>query len=254
MSDSEMSWKSSFRAFVHRSLFVVLIGVAAQTPLFAQSLPDEIGEDEYAVASAALLHFSNTFLRGARTLVVDQQTWADDRLQTSVNRIRQPEPEKPKEKEEDPTLRRPVNPEKTARARRLKDEWAQMTLQNSKAFADAVSDETVQDWRGKSHTACLWAGQFQVGMPVFVLSKDEFKNLQGSSRRLKDFWSAFDEKYPEAGAVVMISRVGFNSTHTQAVIEVGYQTGPVGGEGDFVLLEKENGAWKVKFLLGAWLS
>lgn len=216
-------------------------------------MPDEIGEEEYVVASTALEHFAKTFLGGARVLVVNGKTAADDRLRASVDRVRHPEPEKPKV--ENPELRRQTDPEKRERARRWMEDWARMTLQDDKAFAQEASDQTILDWTRRNYASGFWADRFPISTLVVVFSEGEFKHLKGAGRgSLEDFWSAFRENYPEAGAIISISRVGFNAEHTQAIIEVGYATGPLGGEGDYVLLDKENGVWKVQYLLGAWIS
>ena len=59
-------------------------------------------------------------------------------------------------------------------------------------------------------------------------------------------WTNFYKRYPDSSGFIMLSRVGFNTEHTQALVYVGSRCGPDCGDLYFSLLEKTNGAWAVK--------
>ena len=54
--------------------------------------------------------------------------------------------------------------------------------------------------------------------------------------------------------MLTFSRVGFNRDLTQAVVYLSQVAGPLGGEGVFVLLQKENGVWTPTEEITVWIS
>lgn len=59
-------------------------------------------------------------------------------------------------------------------------------------------------------------------------------------------WIDFYRRYPESRGFVMVSRIGFNAAHTQALLYVGSRCGPGCGDLNFLLLEKVNGIWTTR--------
>jgi hypothetical protein len=59
-------------------------------------------------------------------------------------------------------------------------------------------------------------------------------------------WIAYYRKYPDSSGFVMLSRIGFNSEHTQALLYIGSRCGPGCGDLHFLFLEKANGTWTTK--------
>jgi hypothetical protein len=64
---------------------------------------------------------------------------------------------------------------------------------------------------------------------------------------------AFQEKFPRNMGLVTLSGVGFSLTRTQAVFYINHFCGLCGG-GRYVLMEKVNGAWRVKDEHYTWIS
>jgi len=64
---------------------------------------------------------------------------------------------------------------------------------------------------------------------------------------------AFQEKFPRNMGLVTLSGVGFNLSRTQAVFHINHFCGLCGG-GRYVLMEKVNGAWRVKDEHYTWIS
>jgi hypothetical protein len=61
-------------------------------------------------------------------------------------------------------------------------------------------------------------------------------------------------KIVEGYGVVALSRVGFDSTHTRAVIYVELLYCGLCGGGQYYYLAKENGVWRVIDVAGTWIS
>jgi hypothetical protein len=59
-------------------------------------------------------------------------------------------------------------------------------------------------------------------------------------------WIGYYRRYPESTGFVMLSRIGFNTEHTQGLLYIGSRCGPGCGEINFLLLEKVNGVWTTK--------
>lgn len=64
---------------------------------------------------------------------------------------------------------------------------------------------------------------------------------------------AFQEKFPRNMGLVTLPGVGFNPSKTQAVFYINHFCGLCGG-GRYVLMEKVNGAWRVKDEHYTWIS
>jgi hypothetical protein len=96
-----------------------------------------------------------------------------------------------------------------------------------------------------------WEDRFDFTAPTVLLSS---KLVHQLPRNPKDYWSQLRTMFPDLIAVTEASRVGFNRARTQAVVLLGFATVPLGGEGEYVLLEKQGGRWSVVHRLRAWLS
>jgi hypothetical protein len=59
--------------------------------------------------------------------------------------------------------------------------------------------------------------------------------------------------YPEANALLHLSRVGFNSQKDQALVFISYYAGPLAGSGNLILLEEDSG-WAIVRNLIVWIS
>ena len=59
-------------------------------------------------------------------------------------------------------------------------------------------------------------------------------------------WTNYYRRFPDSRGFVMLSRIGFNTEHTQALLYVGSRCGPRCGDIHFLLLEKASGAWTTK--------
>ncbi|HEY9167501.1 MAG TPA: hypothetical protein VIS48_15215 [Candidatus Kryptonia bacterium] len=53
---------------------------------------------------------------------------------------------------------------------------------------------------------------------------------------------------------ITLSRVGYDNSRTQALLEVGESVGPLAGSGSLILLEKVDGRWQIKARCMTWIS
>ena len=78
--------------------------------------------------------------------------------------------------------------------------------------------------------------------PVYTSAKPDAKTALLQTKIVKSY------------GVVALSRVGFNLTHTRAVIYVELQYCGLCGGGQYYYLAKQNGAWRVIDAAGTWIS
>ena len=67
-------------------------------------------------------------------------------------------------------------------------------------------------------------------------------------------WREFYRRYPNSRGIVYLSRVGFNSNETQALLYFAHQYTEAAGEGFLVLLKKTQGEWKQIAQTDVWIS
>lgn len=149
----------------------------------------------------------------------------------------------------DPALTRPRREPTEDMKKWFRQEKARR--QDEDAFKADISGETVSDFMEKNTTSYEWEDHFHLVAPVVLLTRRLNEELP---RDPVVYWEQLRTKYPDLGAIEEASRVGVNFSGNQAVVLVGYHTGLIGGEGQYILLEKENGRWEIKHRLRAWLS
>ena len=117
-------------------------------------------------------------------------------------------------------------------------------------FLSHLSPETKQDYtdRNKEHmrlpSPCRFAPSCVVGDITDLAAK--VKNDRA--------WRGFFKKYPNSPGLVVVSRIGFNRDHTEAVVYTGRACGSLCGEGEYARLVKLNGSWVVDDHTVVWLS
>jgi hypothetical protein len=67
-------------------------------------------------------------------------------------------------------------------------------------------------------------------------------------------WAAFRDRFGGAWGLIRLSRVGFSLDGTQALMSMSGSCGPLCGSGDYVLLRKIDGRWRVAARVMAWIS
>jgi hypothetical protein len=99
----------------------------------------------------------------------------------------------------------------------------------------ALPPEARADFTIKNKTSCLIRPFSGVANLRFMPESEE-KDLSSSG------WSDFQKKYGKSAEAIAVSRVGFNSDKTLALLHVLYSA-----SGELHLLERKNGKWEVKF-------
>jgi hypothetical protein len=123
---------------------------------------------------------------------------------------------------------------------------------NRKRFPTAEAS-TIESFFTRRELVGLLKPKADIGVPCVVLDNATADKLY-PDRRLARYpkllasgWAAFKWRYPRATAVSYISRVGFNTTATQALVFLQQTTGPTLDDEPrhVILLDLRNGAWTI---------
>jgi hypothetical protein len=129
-------------------------------------------------------------------------------------------------------------------------------LQDPKSgqFLAKLSREARQDYQLKNKhpvalpSPCPFAPECTimdiVRLTGMVMNKD--KNDKG--------WDRFFERYPNAPGIFVVSRIGFNPDHSEAILYVGKSCGTLCGDGIYVWLVKRDGVWVVQGRTSIWIA
>jgi len=137
------------------------------------------------------------------------------------------------------------------RIRPLQDETAKRKyLAKKLSLSSEILDSFVE---GNSSESEL-KNNFGLRSKIHLINDARMRLLSNATDdSAEEVWKAFREEYKTFG-VITLSRVGFDRTQNQALIELGEQTGWLGGQGTYYLLKKERGRWIVRKKLRSWIS
>jgi len=120
----------------------------------------------------------------------------------------------------------------------------------TRAFLDKVSLDTKADYSQKEHVS------IKLPSPCRLAPDCIAKNAGDIAVQVKNdkAWAKFYKRYPNSPGVVVVSRIGFNVEHTQALVYTGCACGTLCGQGEYARLAKRDGAWTVEDTTVVWIS
>jgi hypothetical protein len=119
-----------------------------------------------------------------------------------------------------------------------------------KEFGGSLEGGTLTDFTAVNDRSYLIGNHFSLDVPVVTDSYEQIEAIFA----VEDGWEVFYDQYPNSQGVMRLSRVGFNAGLDQALVYVGNQAYYLAGEGDYVLLSKAGGEWKIEKTVLAWIS
>ncbi|MGB9245581.1 MAG: hypothetical protein WCC03_19695 [Candidatus Acidiferrales bacterium] len=119
---------------------------------------------------------------------------------------------------------------------------------DKRELLDAASTATKNDFDGKTKLNCDLTTIAALGAGVVFMSPEERDELFSKAGGWKDF----AQKYPNAAGFTIVSAIGFDAAHRQALVYVGNSCGMLCGTGYIVLLEKKKDKWIVAKTAKIW--
>jgi len=114
-----------------------------------------------------------------------------------------------------------------------------------------IPEELVEAYRLRNDQPYTLERSFTLEHDYALVPQSEYDDLLRSGRLT---WADFAEKYPEAEGVFMVSRAGLNAARDEALVSISYYCGDLCAEGGVFLMVKEDGVWKFKQALAAWMA
>jgi hypothetical protein len=111
--------------------------------------------------------------------------------------------------------------------------------------------ELVAAYRLRNEQAYTLDSSFSLNQAYELMAQSAYDDLLRAGRA---GWADFEAKYPQADGIFLFSRAGLNAARDEALVSVGYYCGSLCSEGGVYLMAKEDGVWKVKQELAAWMS
>lgn len=69
-----------------------------------------------------------------------------------------------------------------------------------------------------------------------------------------NFWTEFHKRYPRSSGIISLSNIGFNQQRDQAFLYASRHCGGLCAQGDYVLLKKVDGRWRIVKEDNVWVS
>jgi hypothetical protein len=109
-----------------------------------------------------------------------------------------------------------------------------------------VSEELVANYLEANNRSYPLEARFELGKPVLLVSQEAITNLIRGLEYAEQCYAALWAIYPppEYGGWFYVSRVGFDSRIKTALLYI--EKSLCGGAGNFLVLERESGVWKIK--------
>lgn len=110
----------------------------------------------------------------------------------------------------------------------------------------SIDQSAAEDYEARnSEHWLLNKSSFKLAVKINLITDLDLKAIfHGNWGELQ--WINYYRRFPDSSGFVMLSRIGFNTQHTQALLYVGSRCGPRCGDIRFLLLEKANGTWTTK--------
>lgn len=132
----------------------------------------------------------------------------------------------------------------------LSDGGLNEQLQRAAKELPLLSQETVTDFLRKNSAQHPLTNSLKLNLELKRIGESESQAIFQEGKG----WEEFYKKYPSSQGLLELSKPGFNGDATQALVYVANQGSWKGGAGYYVLLAKENNAWKIEKRYTSWVS
>lgn len=120
-------------------------------------------------------------------------------------------------------------------------------------LGNQAAKETAEHFIQVSKQPVVLSQVFAGEKGVAILSAKESDEI--FTNHPSEGWDEFHRRYANNDPVIVsLSPIGYNAAHTEAIVEVGKTAGFKAGAGDYLVLKKEAGEWKVVTKKEMWKS
>lgn len=112
--------------------------------------------------------------------------------------------------------------------------------------------DAIDDFVTKNRKSSVLTDQLKLKASIVLINKSDVERMFHDS--IEGGWDLFHAKYPNATSINTLSRVGFSKDKTLALVYYTYSCGALCGQGQYVLLRKHEGQWKIEKESMTWIS
>jgi hypothetical protein len=118
-----------------------------------------------------------------------------------------------------------------------------------------VKPDTLDDYFNRNRKSFELKDNFGISPIVSLITEEDLLPIRRKEKADlgEAYKKAFKEQY-STEYLIWFSRVGFNKSKNQALIQVSYSCGTTCGEGNYVILSKKKDRWIIKKKLLRWIS
>lgn len=135
--------------------------------------------------------------------------------------------------------------------------WAVTAVQgpDTAKFMAKLAADTRQDYQLKNKQSIRLPGPCHIAPQCGLYNVVDLTGIVGRDKaKMEKGWKEFNKLYPKAPGIFVLSRIGFNHDHTEAVLYAAKACGNLCGDGQYVWLVKRDGAWVVAGQTTVWIA
>lgn len=115
----------------------------------------------------------------------------------------------------------------------------------------SLTPEAIADYTAKNKESSPLKRSLRPKLDYVLVERAELDKMFAKGG---GWWEEFYRRFPDSGGYASLSRVGFDAGGNRALVYIKHSCGGLCGSGHYVLLKKEEGAWKVEKSRMVWIS
>lgn len=135
--------------------------------------------------------------------------------------------------------------------------WAVTSVkgQDTAKFMAKLAADTRADYQLKMKQSVSLPAPCRISPQCGVYNVVDLTGIVGMEKpKMEKGWKEFTKRYPKAPGIFVVSRIGFNQEHTEAVMYAAKACGNLCGDGQYVWLVKRGGTWVVAGQTTVWIA
>ena len=117
---------------------------------------------------------------------------------------------------------------------------------------EPFSPDTVESFKERNKQSRHLERAFTLVVAYRIVDSKEIDKLYPPGMP-DEGWKTFYRLYPHSNGYLRLSRVGFNKDRTEALVNTGWMSGSLSGEGHYFLLLKKDGKWRIERSIATWM-
>ena len=117
-----------------------------------------------------------------------------------------------------------------------------------------LSKTVLNNYKKANSTTVSLENKFDVSPKTIKLIPEEELDSIFSGQHLDENWYNFHAKYPDSNGLIRLSRIGYNSCRTEAILGISISKSSENAEGLILLLKKIDDVWKIIKIHQTWTS